>query len=77
MTQASSVSSATIPSMSPLSTRLGEAADDVALEPGVRERRSFASAGRQAGLERRTRAAQQAVDRCVAGVEHLGDLAAR
>ena len=40
----------------------------------MRERRPFASAGRQAGLERRPRAAQQAVDRRVARLEHLGDL---
>ncbi|HEY2603050.1 MAG TPA: dihydrofolate reductase family protein [Thermoleophilaceae bacterium] len=53
--------------------RLGEAADDVALELGVRERRSFASGGREARFERRTRAAQQVVDRGLAGVEHLGD----
>ena len=63
-----------MPSMSPALDGVGEAADDVALELGVRERRPFASGGGQARLERRTRAAQQAVDRRLAGLEHLGDL---
>jgi hypothetical protein len=42
------------------------------LEPG--RRRSFASDRGQAGFERGARAAQQAVGRGLAGVEHLGDL---
>ena len=54
--------------------RVGEAADDLALALGVRQRRPFAPGRGQARLERRARAAQQAVDRRLAGLEHLGDL---
>ena len=54
--------------------RVREAADDVALELGVRERRPFAPCRRQAGLERGARAAQQAVDRGRARLEDLRDL---
>ncbi len=54
--------------------RRGEAADDVALALGVRQRRPVASGGRQPRFERLPRAAQQAVDRRRAGLEHLGDL---
>ena len=74
MSHASAVRSATSPSRSPFSTVVGEAADDVALALGVRQRRPFASGGRQPRFERLPRAAQQAVDRRRAGLEHLGDL---
>src|SRR5262245_23664400 len=47
--------------------RLRKAADDLALELGLREWRLFASGSRQAGLERRTRGAQQTVHRRFAG----------
>ena len=74
MSHASSVRSATIPSMSPFST--------VSTKLPTRSRSSFELgsgarsrpvAGRR-DVERRPRAAQEAVDRRLSGLEHLGDL---
>jgi hypothetical protein len=54
--------------------RSGEAADDVALEFGVRHRRPLASAGGQAVFERCASPAQQVVHRRFAGLQQLGGL---
>ena len=72
VSQASSVSSATTASMSPRSTRRGSAASNITLGRRLGSGAARGRAGR--GVEGGARALQRAVDRGLAGVEHLGDL---
>jgi hypothetical protein len=74
VTQASSVSRATTVSMSPASTASAKlpTTSRSSLEFGSGAR-SRPAAGRR-DWKGRTRAAQEAVDRGLAGIEHLGDL---
>ena len=74
MSQASAVSRETTPVGVAALDRLDEAPDELALAGGARQRCLLAAAGRTAGVERRPRALQRALDRCLAALEHVRHL---